>query len=985
MNDRTLGTMSIEEDFQKYHDLMAFRIYNILLVSSIYDSFILERDGLLQERLMTAYQHHNIQYVPRIRQVTTGEKALGTLRKYRSDVIISGTKLPDMSLSNFVRHAKSLYPDVPFVLLAHVTDDLHKLKASQDLSLVDHIFVWTGDSTLLFTIIKLLEDALNVEQDAKQGDVRVIIVVEDLPRYYSSFLPLIYAEILRQNEHLVGGEGLSAFDALVRMRARPKILLASNFEDAVSLFEKYRSNVLGVISDIGFPLNGRVNDEAGFKLAEYIKSVDPHIPVVLQSAEADNEAVAHKKEAHFINKNSPTMLQELRSFIVDYFGFGDFVFRLPSGDEVARASTMKELQDALADIPDASLERHSLHNDFSHWLFARGEFDLAKTIRPVGISDFSTTAELREYLIEAIGQSIKRRQTASIWDFNPKSFDETFSFVKIGSGSMGGKARGLAFINYLLANRELKENFKGVNIGVPKTLIIASDMFDNFLDQNKLAQKALSIKDDRVLLRAFIEAALPRFLIDQLRVFLQSVEMPLAVRSSSLFEDSQDQPFAGIYNTIMLPNNDQWFDTRLTSLCNAVKAVYASTFLNEAKTYFQGSSLRHEEEKMSVIIQELVGQYHDHHFYPNFSGVAQSYNFYPIGHMTPEDGTAQVVLGFGKMAVEGGLTLRFCPKYPRILPQFYSPSELLRNSQKKFYALNLLTRDTDHPLYETLEQLDIRDAEEHGTLAAVGGTYSPHNDRVYDGIFSEGIRVVNFSNILNNDVFPLAEILDYLLKTGTTCFAGPIEMEFAVNLKQKQGELDRFYILQMRPYLAKMGRELIEIGSPERGQLILESNKSLGNGRVRSIRDIVYVIPEAFNQLETVHIASEIGQINASLLATRAPYLLIGIGRWGTSDPSLGIPVHWSQISAADVIVEACLDDFIVEPSCGTHFFHNMTAGKTGYLSIDPRRGTDFIDWAWLASQPAVSSSKFVRHLRLENPIEIVIDGRASRAVALKP
>ena len=937
MDDKKLAS-SISLD--QLPDLMAYRVSDILMVSSLYESFIMERDGLLQDQPLSEHQHHNTRFMPRIRQATTANEALQILAHTKIDLVITGTKLHDLDLFQFVTRIREAHPSLPIVLLTHVTDDLKKLSSIDLESLVNNVFVWTGDSKLLFAIAKWLEDQNNVSYDTQRGDVRVIIVVEDSPRYYSIFLPIIYSEIMRQTTRLLG-ERLNVADAMARTRARPKILLAKSYEEALSLFNSYRDNILGVISDITFPRQGALDDAAGFTLTQYIKSVNRHIPVILQSADISNAEIAHEKGAHFVSKNSSTMLQDLREFLLEYFGFGDFVFRNSLGEEVARTSTVKELELALQTVPIKSLEWHSQHNDFSHWLFARGEFKLANLIRPVNISDFETSEELRSFLVQSLLEERELHQRASVSDFNIKSFDGSFLFERIGLGSMGGKARGLAFVNYLLANQTIKNKIFDVSITVPKSLVIASDQFDQFLEENKLSSKALLIKDDQTLRKLFSEVCLPKILTKNLRVFLKFISGPLAVRSSSLFEDSQDHPFAGIYNTIMLPNNHVSLEARLFQLCDAIKAVYASTFSQEAKTYIENSSFRLEEEKMSIIIQETVGEQHGQYFYPSFSGVAQSYNFYPISHISPFDGSAHVVLGFGKTVVEGGLALRFCPRHPQIFPQFPTPRDLLKLSQKKFWALDFGAANTSNSRHEHLNkslslndalvELGLNIAEEHGTLAAVGGTYSIENDCVYDGINRPGVRVVNFSNVLKNDLFPLSEILSYILETGAKSFAGPVEIEFAVNLNR-----NTFYLLQIRPYLAKQGLELVEIRPTPHERILARSSRTLGNRRTRDIRHIVYIIPDRFDPLVTTKIASEIGTLNSVFAKTKTPYLLIGIGRWGTSDPSLGVPVTWSQISFAEVIVEAGLDHFRVEPSSGTHFFHNITAGKAGCYRLIP-------------------------------------------------
>lgn len=990
-NPKQTNIANSSDDSDRFSELMSYKVSEILVVTSIYESFIMERDGLLQDQLFSEYQSHRIHFVPSIRQATTSEEAFRILNQIKIDLVITGVKLPDCDLEPFVAQIKDNFPNLPVVLLAHVTDDLRKPPFSSIETFVDNVFVWTGDSKLLLAMSKWLEDMRNVAHDTEFGDVRVIIVVEDSPRYYSAFLPIIYTELMKQSEKLLS-ERLNIADAVARSLARPKILLAKSYEEAISFFNSYKNNILGVISDISFPRKNEIDPMAGFTLAKYIKEQDRHIPVILQSADIDNELIAHAKEAYFVSKNSSTMLQDLRKFLLEYFGFGDFIFRLPSGEEVGKASTVKELGQVLENVPIKSLERHSQHNDFSHWLFARGEFKLAKIIRPVNISDFENSEQLRKFLVQAIRESRNMQKTATISDFNLKSFDENFLFERIGIGSLGGKARGLAFINYLLANHKLESPFSDVAIKVPKTLVIASDQFDQFLEINSLASKAMSIKSDDAIRNLFLKADLPKNLFKNIRAFLDAVTTPLAIRSSSLFEDSKDQPFAGIYETVMIPNNQRSFNERLDYLCRSIKLIYASTFFKEAKDYFENSSFRLEEERMSVIIQEVVGKQYGTYFYPNFSGVAQSYNFYPISHINPEDGSAHVVLGFGKAAVEGGVSLRFCPKHPHILPQFPSPNEYLKHTQKDFWVLDLQSFDSDGLMRKKLDlrdsglrELSISAAEAHGTLTPVGGTYSPENHAIYDGVHREGIRIINFSNILKHNYFPLSQMLSYVLETGANAFAGPVEIEFAVNLKSKTEEKDSFYLLQIRPYLARRSNELIEIPTIDSKQILVKSSKTLGNRHATHIKEIVFIIPDAFDTTVSKKIADQIGHINQVFLENKIPYLLITLGRLGTSDPSLGIPVSWSQISNAEFIIEAGLPSFRVEPSCGTHFFHNLTARKTGYFSIDPLKADDILDWSWLCENAGVFQTDYIKHIRLEKALDIRIDGRSSKGIILKP
>ena len=980
----TVATASI---YERFHELMSHRVFNILLVSSPYDYFILEKDGLLEDKLFYEYSSHNIKYTPRIRHVPTAKKALEILKEHSFDAVFCSLKLSDMSISDFVRKVKSKKNDIPFVVLANVTDDLNKRILSKDKKLIDEIFVWTGDAKLFFAAAKLLEDKLNVDKDVEVGNVRVIIMVEDEPRFYSMHLPTIYGEVLKRVQELME-QGLNTIDKTVRVRSRPKILLAKDYEEAVTLIKKYKKNLLGVISDVRFPVNGKSNEQAGFMLTDELKAVDPQIPIVLQSSQIKNQKIAMDKNVEFINKNSNTMLLELKLFILDNFGYGDFVFRNSLREEVRRISSLQEFSDAIETIPGEILKVNLKSRSFLNWMFARGSFNVADELSTVDMDKFKSDVDTRTFLVELITHYRGKHQDALISDFKRESFDPSLSFVKLGTGSVGGKARGLAFVKTLLASGVIEQKFPGVRIVVPKTMVIASDEFDLFIEKNHLGKKAFENIPDEEIRKIFLESRLSESVAKDLMVFLSKVDTPFAARSSSLFEDSQDQPFAGLYETYMLPNNQPDIEVRLSELYSAMKAIYSSPFSKEVKTYFSNTAFHLEEEKMSVIIQELVGKKHGNYFYPDFSGVAQSFNFYPLRHMLPEDGTANVALGFGKTVVEGGGSIRFCPKYPSILPQMASTKDFIKSSQKKFYALDLSKQHINFFEKEdnqSFPHLGLSFAKEHGTLNSVGGVYVPADDVIYDGAYRDGVPVINFSNILKNNLFPLGEILSYLLKVLDEIFGGSIEMEFAVSLSDSKNEPSDFYILQVRPFLARKEYDAVDIKDISKEEVFCQTSTALGNGKINNITDVVYVVPETFDLLNTFQIAQEISEFNQKLTKEGRKYLLIGLGRWGTKDYSLGIPVTWDQISNAEVIIEAGLRDFIVEPSNGTHFFHNITSCKTAYMSINPLKSEDFIDWNWLNAQTPTESTKYVRHVRFSKPVDIKVDGRSSKALIVKP
>jgi len=982
-----MNSAPVSSIYERFHELMPHRIFNILLVSSPYDYFILEKDGLIEDKLFYEYSSHNIKYTPRIRHVSTAKKALELLKQYSFDAVFCSIKLPDMGLSEFVRKIKARKKNMPFVLLANVTDDLKKRITPKDMKHIDDIFVWTGDAKLFFAVAKLLEDKLNVDRDIEVGNVRVILMVEDEPRFYSMHLPTIYGELLKHVQELME-HGLNTIDKTVRVRSRPKILLAKNYEEAVRLIDKYKNNLLGVISDVRFPVKGKSNEKAGFMLTGHLRSLLPQVPIVLQSSEIKNQEFAADMNVDFINKNSNTMLLELKIFILDNFGYGDFIFRDVAKQEVQRISSLPEMRDAIETLPGEILRRYLKDRSFLNWLFARGAFGVVNILSNTDMRTFKSDEDIRTFFIDAVDHYRNRHQDSLISDFKRESFDPSLTFVKLGSGSVGGKARGLAFMKTLLASGVIEQKFPSVRISVPKTMVIGSDEFDLFIEKNHLSKKAFGEIDDQDVRKMFMEGRLSESVAKDLMVFLSRVNVPFAVRSSSLFEDSQDQPFAGLYETYMLPNNHPDIKVRFLELCGAIKSIYSSPFSKEVKSYFSNTAFRLEEEKMSVIIQELVGKKYGNYFYPNFAGVGQSFNYYPLRHMLPEDGTVNVALGFGKTVVEGGGTIRFCPKHPTILPQIASTKDFVKFSQRKFYALDLTKQNVN--FFEKDDDLSFPPlalgvAKEHGTLNPVGGIYVPADDIIYDGAFREGVPVVNFSNVLKNDMFPLAEIMSYILKVLDDIFGGPIEMEFAVNISNSKKEPSDFYLLQVRPFLARKEYDAVDIKDIPREEMLCQTSTALGNGRINNITDVVYVVPQTFNSLNTFQMAQEVSQFNQKLSKEGRPYLLIGIGRWGTKDHSLGIPVSWDQISGAEVIIEASLKDFIIEPSNGTHFFHNLTACKTAYMSINPLKPEDFMDWDWLNAQHPCESTQYVRHIRFPSPVDIKVDGRSSKAVIVKP
>jgi CheY-like chemotaxis protein len=985
-----------ERLFEGFENLMPFRVQDILLVSSLYDSFILREDGRLNELLIGESLELEQHQIPGITHVSSGAEALKLARSQpRFNLIVTNLEVEDMDAAQLAREVKAAGLDVPVVVLAYDYREIKSFIARNPVADLQQIFLWQGNVRILISIVKYIEDKRNVEHDTHAIGVPVILVVEDNIRYYSSFLPTIYTELITQSRRLLS-EGLNVAHKLVRMRARPKILLASNYEDAARQVMKYREYLLGVVSDVEFPRAGALNVDAGFDLARMIREEVPDVPIVLQTSRTEFKARAHAQGYSFLRKRSPTLLRDLRRFLTEQFGFGDFAFRLPDGSEVARASNLNELEARLHEVPAESLAYHSERNHFSRWLRARTEFALAQKLRPRKVSDFATLEDLRRDVIESIAEYRSEQSQVLIGDFNASIFKSTEGFfLRIGGGSLGGKARGLAFIRHLLHKYQTARRFADVRIAVPPSVVLATDMFDRFLSENNLLDFAINSTNDAEIVQRFLEASLPASLRDDLLAFLAEVHYPLAVRSSSLLEDSQYQPFTGVYETFMLANQHPDLSVRLEQLMEAIKRVYASTFSQHAKGYVRATPYRLEEEKMAVIVQKVVGTIHGSHdgqrFYPDFSGVVRSHNFYPVPPMSYGDGIAAVALGLGRTVVDGGKCLTFCPRYPRNIVQFSSVEDILANSQREFWALELdhiEHRDdsASDPLLELKEArfgLDV--AESDGTLNNVGSTYSVDNNVIYDGLSRPGTRVVSFAPILKHGVFPLASILERLTRIGEDAFGRPVEVEFAVRLTQTPQETPEFGFLQIRPLvLSREGEELrMEDVNPER--LVCHSSMVLGNGRIGELQDVVVVDFHRFERARSKEVAEGVAHLNAKLNENGTPYLLIGVGRWGSNDPWLGIPVEWDEISGARVIVEAGFRDFRVTPSQGSHFFQNLTAFQVGYFTVNPDAGEGFVDWVWLGAQAAVEEQGCVRHLRFDSPVTVVMNGRTSRGMIFKP
>jgi CheY-like chemotaxis protein len=974
--------------FQGFQNLMRRRIRDVLLVSSFYDLYFFEKDGRLYDLVRKEYQALDLTHSPEFTHVSSGREAIELVKtRRRYDLIITTLHIEDMSATAFARLARESGVDLPIVLLACDSRELKDIATRLDTSVFDRIFIWQGDFRLMIGIIKHLEDRMNLEDDTRLAGVQSILLIEDNIPYYSYFLPVIYTEILTQSHRLLS-DGINLSHRYLRTRARPKILLCENYEEAWQYFEKYSDYILGIISDIVFPRGGVMDPRAGFTFAQMARKRHPHLPVLLQSIAPEFEPESKELGTSFILKGSPAALLKLRQFTTDYFSFGDFIFRTPDGHEVGRAADLNSLEEQLQIVPDESYAYHAERNDFSNWFKARTEFLLAYKVRPLKIADFPSISDMRQDLIASLGEYRRQQQRGVITDFSKENFDPETGFARIGGGSLGGKARGLGFVNILINNYDLLNKFEGTRISVPPAVVLGTEVFDQFLDENNLRAFALKSKNDAEIARRFIEArSFPDKILGDLAAFLDLITEPLAVRSSSLLEDSQYHPFAGVYETYMIPNNHPDRFVRLSHLVHTIKRVYASTFYQSSKEYIKATAYRLEEEKMAVVIQRIVGAQHEHRFYPAFSGVAKSYNFYPVQPEKPNDGVVAVCLGLGKQIVDGGVSVRFCPKYPNHLLQYSSAADAMRNNQNEFFALDLRGQPLEgrNTVDELVQTFGLKVAEEDNTLQYSASTYLPENDALYEGLSRKGLRVVTFAPILKNKIFPLPQILNLLLDMGCWGMGTPIELEFAVNMSVPGGKPKEFGLLQMRPLVVSQEIETLDVEETDPADLICHSNQALGHGIVDGIVDIVVVDMERFERSKSQDVALEVAQLNEKLTSEGRHYVLIGVGRWGSLDPWLGIPVRWNQISGAKVIVEASFKDLDVDPSQGSHFFQNVTSSSVGYFTINPRIEDGFVDWNWLRNQVAAEEKRFVRHIQLGRPVIIKIDGRRNKGIIIKP
>jgi len=968
--------------------LMRKRIYNILLVSSVYDAFILEEDGRIEEQIFNEYMSLNLRYPPRFIQATSLREAMKCMREEPVDLVISMLSFDDKGTFRLAAMVKAGYPHVPVIALSPFSREVSLKIEKLNLSNIDYVFSWLGNTDLLMAIIKLIEDRMNVEHDVKAVGVQTIILVEDNIRFYSSYLPNIYKIIFKQSKSFIT-EGLNEHQKMLKARGRPKILLATNYEEGIHYYRKYKSNLLGIISDISYPRKGIKDPVAGIRLFSRIKKENRFMPLLLQSSDLKNEEKAKKLGVAFIDKNSSSLPYELRSFIKYYFGFGDFIFKDPAtGNEVGRARNLKDLQEKIFQIPKESLRYHIEREHFSKWLRARALFSLAKLFQSFTAEDFENINEVRYFIFNAISNFRITKSRGVISQFDRITFDEYFSISRIGQGSIGGKARGLAFLDSLINRNELHHLYKDVDISIPKTVVLGTDIFDEFMDNNDLYPIALSQEyTDEQILQFFLDAKLPESVQEDLFTIASLINQPTAVRSSSLLEDSHYQPFAGIYNTYMIPSTEKNLDKKFEMLNQAIKSVYASAFFANSKAYMQATANVIDEEKMAVVLQEVCGRQYGKYFYPTLSGVARSLDYYPIPPEKPKDGTANIALGLGKYIVDGGLSLRFSPQYPKKIMQTATPDAALRETQKYFFALDLSPEKFIPSVNDSINLVKrtIKDAEKDGSIRKIASSYDLQNNIIRDGYNYAGKKLITFNNILKHNIFPLAEILQKTLYLGAKEMDKPVEIEFVVDLNVKKGEKIKFYLLQIRPIASKEQSVHLNPQKISPNRLLIMSNSALGNGEIEDVRDIIYVKPQTFEAANNRKTAELIGELNKKFLEKNRNYVLIGPGRWGSSDPWLGIPVNWSQISAARLIVESGLKNYRIDPSQGTHFFQNLTSFRVGYFTVNPYINDGVYNLKFLDNQPAVYENDTLRHVRFKKPLVIKIDGKKNIGVVLKP
>ena len=968
-----------------FMNLMTRRIFNVLIVANPYDAFMLEDDGRIDEKIFNEYTELGMRYPPTFTQVSTTEEASEVLASTSIDLVICMPGNADNDAFDVARGIKAKFPDIPCVVLTPFSHGITRRMENEDLSIFDYVFCWLGNTNLIMSIIKLIEDKMNIEHDIAEAGVQMILLVEDSIRFYSSLLPMLYGYILAQSQHF-STEALNPHSAMLRMRGRPKVVLARTYEEAMELYDRYADNTLGVISDCRFPKDGEKDSEAGLKLLRAIRGRNEYVPLILQSSESENRAKAEAEHFHFIDKNSKAMSIDLRDIMEEHMGFGDFIFRDPkTHEEVMRVRTLKELQDNIFKIPYDSMLYHISRNHMSRWLCARAIFPVSEFLKNITWHKLQDVDLHRRIIFDAIVQYRHMKNIGVVAVFDRGKFDRYAHFARIGDGSLGGKGRGLAFLDSIIKKHPEFNEREGVSVSIPKTVVLCTDVFDQFMESNKLYKIALSDASDEEILKHFLRAQLPDKYIADFFTFFEATDRPIAIRSSSLLEDSHYQPFAGIYSTYMIPNLDDKYQM-LQMLAAAIKSVYASVYYKDSKAYMTATSNVIDQEKMAVILQEVVGKQYGDRYYPNISGVLRSINYYPIGDETSEEGIASLALGLGKYIVDGGQTLRVSPYHPTQVLQTSEMEIALRQTQTQFYALDMKDIGGDFKVDDgfNILKLKVKDADKDGSLNYIASTYDPYDQVIRDGIYEGGRKIISFCGVLQQGVFPLPELLQMSMKLGEEGMKRPVEIEFACNINaDRTGE---FYLLQMRPIVDSkqvLDEDLAAIGDDA---CLLRSHNSLGHGISEDVTDVVYVkTDDNFTASNNPRIADEVERINRKFVAEGKNYVLVGPGRWGSSDYWLGIPVKWPHISAARVIVEAGLPNYRVDPSQGTHFFQNLTSFGVGYFTVNTYKGEGVFMKDVLDAMPAVDETQYVRHVRFDRPLRIMMDGMKQEGVVLLP
>jgi len=970
-----LNRMNYNRDL--YHDLMPFKVREILLVANLYDAYSIEKEGRFSEHVLGEFYQLSLSTMPRITGVSSTEEVMEQLGSKHYDLVIIMMGVDKQFPVELSRKIKDLYQYIPVFLLLNSNTDIGLFdRAPEGLTWIDRVFVWNGDSKIFFAMINYLEDKVNVENDTNIGMVRVILLVEDAPSYYSLYLPMLYNIVLEQTKTIIEDVTTDELYRILRLKARPKILLASTYEEALYIFHKYKEYILCLISDIKFKKDGKLNETAGFNLVKQTRKELKELPIILQSSDNMNAQQAYELKTSFINKNSETLLADFRSFITHYLGFGSFIYRDTGGSQIAVAKSLKEFEDLLKTIPEESLLYHARKDHFSLWLMARGEVQAAKIINPAKVTDFEKPQDLREYLITMIQHFRNEQNIGKVIPYEEAAITDERNILALSEGALGGKGRGLAFVNTLIYNYDFSQIIPNINIKTPKTSIIGTEEFEYFLDRNKLREQALLENDYTLLRHRFISGKLTDTLVRRLKSVIKSIKNPLAIRSSGLFEDSLNQPFAGIFETYLIPNNHPDPNVRLEQLMDAIKLVYASVYSPVAKGYIEAVNYRIEQEKMAVVIQEVVGHRYDDVFYPHISGVAHSYNYYPFAHMKPEEGVAVIALGLGRYVVEGEKAFRFSPKYPNL--EINTPTDQYKGSQLHFYAVDLKKENVNLLEGEDagLRMMDIDKAEEHGTLKHLASVYSLENNRITPGLNQPGPRVVNFADILKYNFAPLAKTVEVVLDVVKEALGTPVEIEFAVDLNKDDENRASFYLLQIKPLIGNLTDYHVDMNKINPAEILLFAEKEMGNGHVEDIHDVVFVDPDTFDKEKTQEMAEEINHINHEYFKAEKKYVLIGPGRWGTRDRWIGIPVNWPQISQAKIIVETSLEGFPLDASSGSHFFHNVTSMNVGYFSIQPELSDSFIRYDVLRKQKNIRKTEYFSIVHFEQPLSIRMDGK---------